>query len=84
MVKMTAEEYEKAVREHLFNGFELRDKIRWEQMMRVVANVLHIDFSIVEEFHQHPVHPANEKRLNDLLNEFGECMTDALKDQGRQ
>ena len=66
---------------------------RWEQMMRIVAHVLQIEFSTMELFHIHlcslPEGPIDEetegyKAINDLLNEFGECIDDALnalKDQ---
>ena len=68
---------------------EMSECRSWEQMMRIVAHVLQIEFSTMELFHIHLCSltegPIDEdKAINDLLNEFGECIDDALnalKDQ---
>ena len=66
---------------------EMSECRRWEQMMRIVARVLQIEFSTMELFHIHlcsltegPIdeETAGDKAINDLLMEFGMCIDDAL------
>lgn len=76
---------------------QISDECRsWEQMMRIVAHHLQIEFSEMELFHNHlssltegptDEETAGDKAINDLLNQFNECIDDALnalKDQASE